>query len=175
MIQTTEEGGYKLHSFTDEHMERLYERFILEYYKYHHPELDPKAAQVKWNLSTQPNQAMIQFLPTMQTDITLQKNDNALIIDAKYYGRSLIQNYNKESFRSAHLYQIFTYVKNMDINNTGKVSGLLLYAKAHDESFPEGKPFIIGGSSIGVRSLDLNREFAEIMQQLENIVNSYFY
>ena len=51
MLQTTEDGKFKLISFSDEHMERLYEKFILEYYKQHHPELDPKSAQVKWNLT----------------------------------------------------------------------------------------------------------------------------
>ncbi len=174
MLQTTEDGSYKLLSFSDEHMERLYERFILEYYKQHHPELNPKSAQVKWNLTEQPDRMMIQFLPTMQTDITLQKGEKTLIIDAKYYGKSMAQRYTKETLRSAHLYQIFAYVKNMDTANAGSVSGLLLYAKTEDEVFPEGKPFMIGGNSIGARTLDLNKEFKIISKQLENIVNFYF-
>ncbi len=174
MLQTTEDGSYELLSFSDEHMERLYERFILEYYKQHHPELNPKSAQVKWNLTEQPDRMMIQFLPTMQTDITLQKGEKTLIIDAKYYGKSMAQRYTKETLRSAHLYQIFAYVKNMDTANAGSVSGLLLYAKTEDEVFPEGKPFMIGGNSIGARTLDLNKEFKIISKQLENIVNFYF-
>ena len=174
MLQTTEDGSYKLLSFSDEHMERLYEKFILEYYKQHHPELNPKSAQVKWNLTEQPDETMIQFLPTMQTDITLQKGDKTLIIDAKYYGKSMSQNYTKETLRSAHLYQIFAYVKNMDTQNTGNVSGLLLYAKTEDEVFPEGEPFVIGGNSIGARALDLNQEFKEIARQLDDIAKYHF-
>ena len=169
MLQTTEDGSYKLLSFSDEHMERLYEKFLLEYYKQHHPELNPKSAQVNWNLIGQNDPTMIQFLPKMQTDITLQKDGRTLIIDAKYYSRSMVQNYEKETLRSAHLYQIFAYVKNMDTDNTGNVSGLLLYAKTEDEVFPEGEPFVIGGNSIGARTLDLNREFKEIAEQLEDI------
>ena len=107
----------------------------------------------------------------MQTDITLQKGDKTLIIDAKYYGKSMAQSYSKETLRSAHLYQIFAYVKNMDTANTGNVSGLLLYAKTEDEVFPEGEPFVIGGSSIGARTLDLNREFEKIAGQLDDIAN----
>lgn len=174
MLQTTEDGKYKLLSFSDEHMERLYERFILEYYKQHHPELNPKSAQVKWNLTEEPDQNMIQFLPAMRTDITLQKDDKTLIIDAKYYGKSMIQRYSKETLRSAHLYQIFAYVKNMDKDNTDNVSGLLLYAKTEEEFFPDGKPFVIGGNRIGARTLDLNQDFAKIAWQLENIVDYYF-
>lgn len=174
MLQTTKDGNYKLLSFSDEHMERLYERFILEYYRQHHPELNPKSAQVKWNLTEEPDQNMIQFLPAMQTDITLQKGDKTLIIDAKYYGKSMVQSYSKETLRSAHLYQIFAYVKNMDKENTGNVSGLLLYAKTEEEVFPDGEPFVICGNSIGARTLDLNRDFEEIARQLDSITTCYF-
>lgn len=174
MLQTTEDGSYKLLSFSDEHMERLYEKFILEYYKQHHPELDPRSAQVKWNLTEEPDQTMIQFLPKMQTDITLQKGDKTLIIDAKYYSKSMIENYDKATLRSAHLYQIFAYVKNMDTTNTGNVSGLLLYAKTEEEVFPDGEPFVISGNSIGTKTLDLNMEFNEIAAQLDKIARDYF-
>lgn len=174
MLQTTEDGSYKLLSFSDEYMERLYEKFILEYYKQHHPDLNPKSAQVKWNLTEQPNQTMIQFLPKMKTDITLQKGDKTLIIDAKYYSKSMSQSYSKETLRSAHLYQIFAYVKNMDSANTGNVSGLLLYAKTEDEVFSEGEPFVIGGNSIGARTLDLNQSFELLSKQLDSIIKYYF-
>ena len=86
----------------------------------------------------------------------------------------MIQNYSKETLRSAHLYQIFAYVKNMDKNNTGNVSGLLLYAKTEEEVFPDGEPFVIGGNSIGAKTLDLNQEFKEISYQLDKIVKQYF-
>lgn len=174
MLQTTEDGTYKLISFSDEHMERLYEKFILEYYKQHHPELNPKSAQVKWNLTEEPDQTMIQFLPKMQTDIMLQKGDKTLIIDAKYYSKLMIQSYAKETLSSAHLYQIFAYVKNMDNENTGNVSGLLLYAKTEEEVFPDGEPFVIGGNSIGARTLDLNQAFKVISDQLDEIAICYF-
>ena len=175
LLQTNSDGFVKLMDFIDEQrMCRLYEKFILEYYKQHHPELDPKSAQVKWNLTEQPDETMIQFLPKMQTDITLQKGDKTLIIDAKYYGKSMAQSYSKETLRSAHLYQIFAYVKNMDTANTGNVSGLLLYAKTEDEMFPEGEPFVIGGNSIGARTLDLNVSFDTLRIQLDKIAEECF-
>lgn len=174
MLQTTEDGAYKLIAFSDEHMERLYEKFILEYYKQHHPELHPAAPVIEWDHTEDPDSQMIQFLPKMKTDIVLEKGDKTLIIDAKYYGKAMIQNYSKETLRSAHLYQIFAYVKNMDKNNTGNVSGLLLYAKTEEEVFPDGEPFVIGGNSIGAKTLDLNQEFKEISYQLDKIVKQYF-
>jgi len=174
MLQITEDGAYKLLAFSDEHMERLYEKFILEYYKQHHPELHPAAPVIEWDHTEEPDSQMIQLLPKMKTDIVLEKGDKTLIIDAKYYGKAMIQNYSKETLRSAHLYQIFAYVKNMDKNNTGNVSGLLLYAKTEEEVFPDGEPFVIGGNSIGAKTLDLNQEFKEISYQLDKIVKQYF-
>lgn len=174
MLQTTENGEYKLLAFSDEHMERLYERFILEYYRQHHAELNPSAQHIKWNLTEEPDNTMIQFLPDMRTDITLQKDGKKLIIDAKYYGKAMIQNFDKSTLRSAHLYQIFAYVRNMDTENTGNVSGLLLYARTEEEVFPDGKPFVIGGNSIGAKTLDLNQEFSVIAKQLDEIAHSYF-
>ena len=173
-LQTTDEGVYKLISFTDEHMERLYERFIQGYYKQHFPQLSPASTYIEWDLTKQPDLQMIQFLPKMKTDIVLTQNGKTLIIDAKYYGKTMAQNYSKETLRSAHLYQIFSYVKNMDKANSGDVSGLLLYAKTGEELFPEGKPFVIGGNSIGAKTLGLDQEFDLIANQLDRIVGEYF-
>ena len=61
----------------------------------------------------------------------------------------------------------------MDTANTGNVSGLLLYAKTEDEVFPEGEPFVIGGNSIGARTLDLNNSFDLISTQLESVIYDY--
>lgn len=174
MLQTTEDGSYKLLAFSDEHMERLYERFVLKYYEQHHHELNPAAPIIDWDCSEESDSRLIQYLPRMKTDIVLTKDNNTLIIDAKYYGKSMIENYDKATLRSAHLYQIFSYVKNMDTANMGNVSGLLLYAKTEEEVFPDGEPLIICGNSIGAKTLDLNMEFKEIAAQLDKIAIDYF-
>ena len=175
MLQTTENGAYKLISFSDEHMEKLFERFVLEYYRQHHSELNPKSCEVKWDISEEDyNKKMIVYMPKMQTDIMLQKGSKTLIIDAKYYKQSLNENYHKSTFYSAHLYQIFAYVKNMDKDNTGNVAGLLLYAKTENDILTNFEPIRIAGNSIGVRTLDLNRDFSELAEQLNSIVDNYF-
>ena len=96
MLQTTERGEYKMLAFSDEHMERLYEKFILEYYLQKHTYLsEVKAGQVKWNLVGEHEESIIRFLPTMQTDIMLSLNERMLIIDAKYYGRSMQKQFDR--------------------------------------------------------------------------------
>lgn len=173
MLQTTEKGDYKMAAFSDEHMARLYERFILEYYRHHHSYLsEAKAAQVKWDLSGEHDDLMIRFLPVMQTDIYLRNADRILIIDAKYYGHTLQYQYDKYSLHSGNVYQIFAYVKNQDKDNTGKVAGLLLYAKTEEAITPDCT-FNIGGNQIGARTLDLNTDFRVIAAQLDKIAADF--
>ena len=51
MLITTDSGDYRLASFVDEQrMCRLYEKFILEYYSRHYPELSVSASQIPWSL-----------------------------------------------------------------------------------------------------------------------------
>ena len=96
MLQTTEKGEYKMASFSDDHMARLYERFILEYYRQEHTYLtEVKAGQVKWNLTGDDSETMVRFLPIMRTDIMLRLKEKILIIDAKYYGRTLQKQFDK--------------------------------------------------------------------------------
>lgn len=174
MLQTTDKGDYQMANFSDEHMARLYEKFILEYYSRHHRYLsDVRAAQVKWNLVGESNDPMIRFLPVMQTDITLRLGEKILILDAKYYGRTLQQQFDKYTLHSGNVYQIFTYVKNMDKDNTGNVAGILLYAKTEEAITPDCM-FNMGGNQIGAKTLDLNTDFKVIAQQLNQIALDYF-
>ena len=174
MLQTTEKGEYKMTSFSDEHMARLYEKFILEYYSQHHTYLsEVKAGQVKWDLVGDNSESMIRFLPIMQTDIMLRLNEKILIIDAKYYGRTLQKQFDKYTLHSNNVYQIFTYVKNQDKNNTWDVAGILLYVKTDEDITPDVM-FNMGGNQIGAKTLDLNKEFSLIVAQLDKIAEDYF-
>lgn len=174
MLQTTKKGTYKMASFSDKHMARLYEKFILEYYRYHYSDLtEARAAQVKWDLTGENDESMIRFLPIMQTDVYLRKGDRILIIDAKYYGETFQQQFDKYTLHSGNLYQIFTYVKNQDKDNTGKVSGLLLYARTGENITPDFT-FNMGGNQISAKTLDLNTDFRVIAAQLDGIAEQYF-
>lgn len=168
MLLTNEQGEYRLASFLDQqHMERLYEKFILEYYQQEHPELHTAASQVSWAL----DEGVGTMLPTMQTDITLSKGKNVLIIDAKYYTKTLQSQYDTYSIHSGNLYQIFTYVKNKTAeykDDPHTVSGMLLYAKT-DEQIQPDQEYKLDGNWFYVKTLDLNCPFSEIREQLDVI------
>lgn len=173
MLITTDAGDYRLASFFDEQrMCRLYEKFILEYYSRHYPELTVSASQIPWSV----DDGITTMLPVMQSDIHLQKDNTVLIIDAKYYSHTTQTQYDKHTLHSNNMYQIFTYVKNRDYqfgDGEHKVSGMLLYAKTEEEIQPDNV-YQIHGNQITVRTLDLNLPFAEIAGQLNAIAESCF-
>ena len=68
-------------------------------------------------------------------------------------------------------YQIFTYVKNKAADGH-RVSGMLLYART-DEEYQPDVSYRLSGNRISVRTLDLNKDFAEIENQLDEIANSF--
>ena len=173
LLQSTTSGGTKLMDFLDEQrMCRLYERFILEYYRKEHPEIRASASQIPWQLDDD----FSFMLPVMQTDIMLSKGNTTLIIDAKYYGHTTQEQYGIHTLHSGNLYQIFTYVKNKDVEygeQPHNVSGMLLYAQT-DELVQPNNVYHMGGNKISVRTLNLNCSFKEIASQLDEIVTEHF-
>jgi 5-methylcytosine-specific restriction enzyme subunit McrC len=168
-VMTTENGKYKMREFSDDHMCRLFEKFVLAYYKKHHPELKPCAAQIDWNIEIE--QSTTNILPIMQTDILLTMEERTLIIDTKYYAHAMQQQYNKATIHSNNLYQIHTYVTEYDEDHSGKVDGMLLYAKTQEEIVPDGQIKRKDGNYIYFRTLDLNTDFNGIKERLDNFVN----
>ena len=172
MLMKDEPGAYRMATFSDEHMNRLFEKFVLEYFKVHHKGVSANTEHVEWDIDLDKS-PMIDFLPAMKTDITLRKDNHVLIIDTKYYGSTLQYNFNRASIHSNNLYQVFSYVKNEDKGNTGDVEGMLLYAKTQEEISPD-LDAVFGKNRIRVKTLDLNKEFIDIAEQLDNIYKSSF-
>lgn len=174
MLITDEAGNHKIKEFIDDQqMHALYERFILEYYKKHHPEFSPAKEVISWNIDKNAFNEGLDFLPQMETDVTLHYKDRVLIIDAKYYTKELAASYlsDKVKFRTNNLFQIHTYVDNMDKNDDGSVDGMLLYAKTDEEGTPEMKMPLKRGNTIYIRTLDLSGEWNDISGALEQIAN----
>lgn len=174
MLLTTDSGEYHLASFVDDQlMNRLYEKFILEYYIKEYSGLKAEASKIEWAV----DDGIKTMLPAMQSDIMLSNGNNVLIIDAKYYAHTTQVQYDTHTLHSANLYQIFTYVKNKEIEFKDKphtVSGMLLYAKTDEDIVPNNS-YQMSGNRIDVKTLDLNCDFSKIKELLGNIVKEFLY
>ncbi|MHC1745528.1 MAG: 5-methylcytosine-specific restriction endonuclease system specificity protein McrC [Negativicutes bacterium] len=169
LLMTTENGEYKLTQFLDDQqMHRLYEKFVLGYFKREYPQYSISASYIDWNV----DDGIIDFLPVMKSDITLTNGSKTLIIDTKYYSHAMQTNmiFDSRSIISGNLYQIYTYVKNKDRTGSGNVSGILLYAKTDEDITPD-HDYLMGGNRISVKTLDLSNDWSEIENQLASIAS----
>jgi 5-methylcytosine-specific restriction enzyme subunit McrC len=84
MLHSTEDGDVRLISFLEENLNKLYEKFILNYCIKHYPKLKPASSEIKWAIS-----GATGMLPKMQSDIMLTSDNRKLIIDANFIPNQL--------------------------------------------------------------------------------------
>jgi 5-methylcytosine-specific restriction enzyme subunit McrC len=174
LLQDPSKASHKQwHFFDDRDMHVLFEKFVRAYFKKEFPQLKVNAPHIKWKL----DDGFEDMLPRMKTDIMLTHKKKILIIDTKYYAEIARSHYGAETLRSAHLYQLFTYVKNQaeaSYDRSMEVAGMLLYAQPEGHASFADKTSLMSGNKISVRSLDLNSEWKEIAHVLNQIVKDSF-
>ncbi len=174
MLMTEEAGDRHLSNyFYDKCMGKLFERFVLTYYKKNLKDVHVHAPKIPWaedNLD-------FEYLPEMQTDIVLETDSSILIIDAKFYTHSLNKHSQYEDssakLHSGNMYQIFTYMKNMQASTSKKISGMLLYAKTQDKEIAATEKDLLNNKFFA-KSIDLDCEWSEIESTLKGISNNVF-
>lgn len=153
---------------SDEALSGLFERFVRQYFTVHHPDLRPGARVVHWDHDPQIASGA-GLLPQMRTDIVLTRGSRSLIIDTKFYARSMQSSRTgKDTVHSAHLYQILSYVKNFDTRADGSVSGLLLYARTTAAARPH-LDVTVQGNRIAADTLDLALPWPQLRGRLDRI------
>lgn len=172
LITNEAENEFSFSDFVrDRQMSKLYEKFVLNFYRTH---LDERiytvhAPKLKWNLDEDVIEEDLSLLPEMRTDIVIENKveNTQLIIDTKYYAQTLVtSNWTDiEKVRTGHLFQIFAYVNNSDF--LGDVKGMLLYPTI-DKEINANLP--IGGKIIGIRTLNIDTEWNEISDRLLSII-----
>lgn len=167
----TDEIG-KIHAYEvindDRKMQKIFEVFLLNFYKYEQSLYQVKSEILRWPANNQGS-----LLPIMKTDISLLANDKKIIIDAKYYSEVLTGYYNQNRIRSSHLYQLFSYLNHSDKNIVSR--GVLIYPLNNfyvNEKYD--LPIQVGSqlmeSSISILTIDLSQNWYQIHQDLLNII-----
>lgn len=171
LIVSDKDGNNKFKEFLDDtKVSWIYENFIKSYYRKHYIEL--KASSKKLYLTDDP---LMEFIPLMKTDITLEYNDKTLIIDAKFYNKILNSNYFNSkcmTISNDNLYQILAYVDNQDPYKVGNVYGMLLYAQTIDEP-PISIVKEINKHKIMIETLNLNEDWICISKKLNTIAELF--
>ncbi|WP_222165313.1 5-methylcytosine-specific restriction endonuclease system specificity protein McrC [Edaphocola aurantiacus] len=164
-------GKYKFSDFTrdDKKMNQLFEAFIRNFYKKEQTKYKTvKKEIIEWLFNCTENTSY-QYLPQMETDITLENEEEKIIIDAKFYREAMAVNYDKEKIRSANLYQLFSYLLNQhsDSIKTQNATGILLYPTVDKEY---DLNFCYQGHKIQIRTINLNTNWRNISSRLKSII-----
>lgn len=155
----------------DKQMAKLYEKFVLNFYKHHLDKSKYKvhSPRIRWSLNEKINEFELSILPTMQTDIVIENKieNKQLIIDTKYYSQTLIaSNWSDiEKIRTNHLFQIYAYVNNSEF--LGTINGMLMYPTIQQEIDVD---YYIGQNYISIKTLNLNLEWDSICERLLSLV-----
>ncbi|MCL1994685.1 MAG: hypothetical protein FWG63_00595 [Defluviitaleaceae bacterium] len=154
-------GDRDFRTLEEKFLPSLFERFIYAFYKKHLESCKVSFQQpIKWNANNADG-----MLPGMILDTVILDGGLKLIIDTKFYSKTLQSNENnKLTIRSNHLYQIFAYVKNEAAQTADKeVRGMLLYPKV---DIGLENSYTIAGNHFYVQTVDLNQDFDSIKLEL---------
>ena len=171
---TEQPGTWKFMDFTrdERKMSQLFEAFVRNFYKV---ELSDyyvvKREDIRWQFSSSSSESF-QFLPKMETDITLENKNKTskIIIDTKYYRETMVTNYDKERIHSTNLYQLFSYLINQQDNNnpvTRQATGILLYPTIERDL---DLHYTYNDHNIYIKTVNLNGHWKKIDERLKQIV-----
>lgn len=156
-------------------MNKIFEKFVLNFYKIHYQKLKVKSQQIKWQINKD------YLIPNMRTDITIYSKEKCLIIDTKFYKEIIKKHKNKKMIIASHLYQIYAYMNNMEIKlkQTKTIKGILLYAGTNnmiDKNIDKNnlEYEIQNKYFFSIKLLDLSKEWKNIENQLKKIIKDWF-
>ena len=162
LLINEETGHFQFKDFLrdERQMAKLFEEFIRNFYKIEVPEAKVFREDLRWKMAGETH----QFLPKMQTDISIKVNNRKLIIDAKYYKETLQKYYDSEKIHSQHLYQLFAYLKNQEDE---RAEGILIYPTVQKSL---RLAYTHEGHTIRIETLNLNQDWRGVKADLLGII-----
>lgn len=171
-VLNEEEGTYTFRDFTrnEKAMASLFEEFVRNFYTREQQRFQVRREDIQWQVEAGLD-SELSLLPKMQTDITLEAEDQKIIIDTKYYRNTLSANYETEKFHSGNLYQIYSYITNIAKDsrnpNNATCDGILLYPTTQKEI---DATYQIGSHKLRIATVNLAEKWTRIHDRLLGLV-----
>jgi 5-methylcytosine-specific restriction enzyme subunit McrC len=164
-------SGSKFQSILEDEvrMSALFEEFLRNFYRSELPKYSVKAEIMPW-LAEALDDTDLAFLPIIKTDITLRSGNRTIVADAKYYREILAGGRYNPKVRSAHLYQLSTYLNHVRAREpNAELTGLLIY--------PTGGQTLrlkyqLLGIPLTVATVDLGVEWPQIHSELIGLIEN---
>lgn len=170
LLMDEQTGAHRFRDFTrdDQQMARLFEAFLRRFYHREQDEYQVSAPTMTWEAEGMP--ADLAYLPIMRTDLVLRRDDQVLVIDAKYYASSLTERFGKETVRSEHLYQVAAYLRHIapKLPPSG-VRGMLIYPRTTQALHLD---YVILGHPFRVATVNLAQHWSAVRKELLNLLHT---
>jgi 5-methylcytosine-specific restriction enzyme subunit McrC len=154
----------------EERMSAIFEAFVRNFYKQELKTFTVASEVIAWDTDSDLVSHM-SYLPSMLTDVTLRSPTRTIVIDAKFYGETLVSHLGgQKKVRSAHLYQLLSYLTNL-ANRKGpdeKAEGLLLYPCT--EGTELRLEFQLVGHRVRAYTIDLTRSWSDIHDEMMTVI-----
>ena len=148
-------------------MNRIFEKFVRNFARRHCEDAKVGVSHIKWHGEW--DDEFDSLLPTMKTDVTLERSDRTTILDCKYYKEALVASFEKARVRSEHLYQLNAYLQNSSIREPAKVfDGVLLYPSVNTHKLHA--TFKLLGNNVNVETINLDQPWQVIESELKVIL-----
>ena len=149
-------------------MNKLFESFLFNFYKREFPKWLVKRDHIYWQFDASVEEHR-NFLPRMETDISIYNESGKIIIDAKYYRETMIGKYDRLKIHSVNLYQIFSYLMNQrsTTKESNQTRGMLVYPTIETESDLD---YGYEDHRIQIKTVNLNMNWKLIDERLRAIV-----
>jgi 5-methylcytosine-specific restriction enzyme subunit McrC len=150
-------GRTRFHPFTaDERMMGyLFEEFVRNFLRREQEYFAVEGRTVPWD-AIAANESDLGWLPQMRLDVFLSSPSQRVVIECKYYATPYQSRFGNKKLISGHLYQLLTYLSQLEATEGPKPTGLLLYA---DTGLGHRLSYELGGYQILVRSLNLAQDW----------------
>ena len=151
-------------------MAAVFERFVRNFYKREQTAFRVGTETIEWQ-DVEADDFDRMFLPKMRTDVSLASSERKLVIDTKYYSQTLQKHYDKQSIHSGNMYQLFSYVKNLQVQeHRGRtIEGILVYPTVGTSL---DLRYRVQGHAIRIATVDLNADWKQIHERLLELVRS---
>lgn len=148
-------------------MSAVFQEFIRNFCSLHCANYRVRSEAFGWDVSDA-STADLALLPRMLTDVTLRSAEHTIIIDAKFYRRTLAQGLYGSRVHSQHLYQLLAYLQHERMRNPNKgLAGVLIYP---DVGRSLRLQYRLLGIPVLICTIDLGRQWQEVEVELHEVL-----
>lgn len=170
LLPTEDPGVFHFMDFQrdEERMNALFEAFVRNFYRHEMKGTTVSREIITWRFEAEVEEHL-HLLPRMHTDITLMTPERKIIIDTKYYRRTLAYEWGG-GVHSSNLYQLFSYLLNQEDpadERTLAATGILLYPTVQQEV---ALNYRYGRHVVHVCTVDLDQDWQYIERRLLEVV-----